>query len=222
MTTYGWYEVGRRRLPPPQLLTRWRKPLVASVVLIALLGAGGCGRAHRRAASADTGTGPRPEASGNPSQIGPEVTRACGDAAYGRLGKGWRSDPDTIRAGPLYFVYARGNRTMARKAFRGRGGRYPGQKMLIVVLRGRTAALAVPTREQRRLALLYSATQEALPAYSLREGETAVRFTACSDRDTQFNGGLILTGPQCATLNVRAGRSRSRVSIPFGTGAAPC
>jgi hypothetical protein len=120
------------------------------------------------------------------------------------------------------FVYARGNRQPPPSAYRGRAGRYPGQKVLIVLRRGSTATISVPRPERARVALLYASDQEAAPRYALADGEVSVTLTACGDSDTQFNGGMIVAGPRCVELDVRAAPRTRRVWIPFGTGHRPC
>lgn len=88
--------------------------------------------------------------------------------------------------------------------------------------------LTVPAAERRHLALLYDpAAWKADNRYRLADGDTAVTFRSCPPEQTppgtdgtQFNGGFLVAGPRCATLEVStpAWRTPRQVTVSFGAG----
>src|SRR5207253_998086 len=85
----------------------------------------------------------------------------------------------------------------------------PGQKVLLVVAGKTTVRLVIPTSERRRLRLLYDPSSWSPSGlYRLSAGDDASVFQACPD-ETQFNGGFIVAGPQCARVLVYVGRRGS-------------
>jgi hypothetical protein len=63
--------------------------------------------------------------------------------------------------------------------------------------------------------------------YRIADGDTAVTFQSCPPAQTplgadgtQFNGGFLVAGPRCATLEVSTPQWRAprRVTVSFGAG----
>ena len=100
------------------------------------------------------------------------------------------------------------------------GGRYPAQKLLVVVDRGAIATVVVALKDRARVGLLYQPAV-ADPPYRITQGTSAVEFEACHS-STQFNGGFIVAGPRCVQLDVHHNGKLTRAWIPFGTGRQPC
>ena len=84
--------------------------------------------------------------------------------------------------------------------------------------------IVVPEPERDRLSLSYGLSGRSDNLYALRDGKPTWALRACKDAETQFNGGFIVAGPQCAGLDVYVeGRSTPiRVMIPFGTDRQAC
>jgi hypothetical protein len=152
--------------------------------------------------------------------------RTCESSVYGDLGDGWRAQ--SVVVGPLAFVALRYAATQPAADFRRRGGGYQGLKALAVVAAGATVTLTVPPAERRHLALLYDpAAWKEDNHYRLGDGDTAVTFQSCPPEQTppgadgtQFNGGFLVAGARCATLEVStpAWRAPWRVTVSFGAG----
>ena len=152
--------------------------------------------------------------------------RTCESSVYGDLGGGWRAQ--SVVAGPLTFVALRYAATQPAADFRPRGGRYQGLKALAVVAAGATVTLTVPAAERRHLSLLYDPDAwDEVGGYRIADGDTAVTFQSCPPAQlpsgavgTQFNGGFLVAGPRCATLEVAtpAWRTPRRVTVSFGAG----
>lgn len=97
-----------------------------------------------------------------------------------------------------------------------------------MVRAGASVVLAVPDTEARTARLIYD-QHDFRPdgRYRLSDLDRVVRFDACRDRRfnggrSQFDGGLVVAGPQCVTLDVyvigeRTTRHRRRVAV-----GAPC
>jgi hypothetical protein len=145
---------------------------------------------------------------------------------YGDLGDGWRAR--SVVVGPLAFVALGYAATQPAADFRRRGGHYQGLKALAVVEAGTTVTLTVPAAERRHLALLYDpAAWTGDNRYRLGDGDTAVTFRSCPPEQTppgadgtQFNGGFLVAGARCATLEVATPgwRAPRRVTVSFGAG----
>jgi hypothetical protein len=81
----------------------------------------------------------------------------------------------------------------------------------------------VPPAERRHLALLYDpADWKENNQYRLGDGDTAVTFQSCPPEQTplgadgtQFNGGFLVAGARCATLEVSTPQWRTprRVTV---------
>lgn len=107
-------------------------------------------------------------------------------------------------------------------------GGFVSVKALVVVDRGAEVTLMIPSvTERAHVALLYDPSSfKDFNSYQLSDGEAVVIFQACPEGDgqfsgpTQFNGGFIVDGPQCATLDVLDAHTGllKRVNIAFGRG----
>jgi hypothetical protein len=162
------------------------------------------------------------------------VLRPCASSVYGDLGTRWLQE--SVVAGPLAFVRARAY-AASRSSFGSiGGGRYRGNKLLVVVRTGWVARVVVPSAQRRRVALQY-APEHFNEAVAPADGEHEVTFTACpprrpslgpvSARWTQFNGAIVVAGRRCVTLAVHAAKQGhplpvepARVRLSFGAG--PC
>jgi hypothetical protein len=141
-----------------------------------------------------------------------------------------------IRAGPLVLI-AREYATEPRSTFRavpGRPRRYYPQKLLVVVRAGVTVTASVPASE-RRFALLYGRSHWNIPysrGYRLADGERRVTFHACAPSTrslvpgkrrrvgkwTEFNGGVLVAGARCVTVDVGTRHRAWKARLSFGAG----
>jgi hypothetical protein len=205
---------GRRR-------RRWPSALAAVALVVALAACTGEAPAGR-AAGTTTAT---PTTAAPPGPPGTFV-RTCESSVYGDLGTGWRTR--SVVVGPLAFVALCDAATQPASDFRRRGGRYQGLKVLAVVEVGATVTLTVPAAERRHLSLLYDPDAwNEVNGYRIADGDTAVTFRSCPPAQTplgadgtQFNGGFLVDGPRCATLEVSTPRWKAprRVTVSFGAG----
>jgi hypothetical protein len=210
---------GRRRRP-------WPPALAAAGLAVALAACTAEAPAGRAVGSTATTAAPTTVAPTRPSGPAGAFVRTCESSVYGDLGDGWRKR--SVVVGPLAFVALRYAATQPAVDFRRRGGRYQGLKVLAVVKSGATVTLTVPAAERRHLSLLYDpAAWKEDNRYRLADGGTAVTFRSCPPAQTplgadgtQFNGGFLVAGPRCATLEVSTPRWRTprRVTVSFGAG----
>lgn len=202
------------------------RPALAAGAVAALL-LSGCGGGS----SSSTRHRGSPAAGRQPTELTADnrpPVRGCDAAAFGSLGRGWRSAPSTVRIGSVVFPFVRGYRNDPRRHFAAHhtshGPRYPGQKVLLVVDRGATVTVIIPSSERTRVSLLYTATSGEQPTYRVNQGTKSMRFEACPDQPTQFNGGFVVAGPRCVAVDVRDEKRARTVRgwIPFGTHGRPC
>jgi hypothetical protein len=155
--------------------------------------------------------------------------RTCASRVIGDIGapSAWRSSSITI-ARSVLLDGIRGPSHASRAAFGGTHGRYPAGKVLVVVKQGERVTMRVPTSERRVFSLLYDpgSMEGANNRYAISQGEHAVTFVACPgtspswSRATQFNGGPIVAGARCVSLDVRVGDHPWRtIRVAFGRGA---
>jgi len=173
----------------------------------------------------------------------PDVTRDCRTHIEGRLPPAERRR-DLI-VGPVRF---RGFRETSRFAARERGrgffehrnGEYGALKFVTEVRAGADVVVAIAPVSRHGARLLYARDiKYGRFGIPFEEGERAVRFRACAADHpafaprfyrrrtvgpwTQFNGGFLLTGPQCLRLDVyERGRAARRFAEPFGRARAGC
>jgi streptogramin lyase len=158
---------------------------------------------------------------------------SCSDSVYGQLGNGWQRD--SVVVGPIAFAGLRAAAVEPHKSFAHHRGGWGGTKTIVVVSEGKAVTVSIPPSERGRLALLYDSSAFKLSGgwYSPSEGEQAVTFRACEPGQspyrafgakgaTQFAGGFIVAGAQCASLDVTAaGEPTKHVRIPFGKDTCP-
>ena len=209
---------------------RWRRSrpsaLAAACLVLALAACTAEAPAGRAVGSTAAPTAPTTAAPTRPSGPAGAFVRTCESSVYGDLGDGWRRQ--SVVVGPLAFVALRYAAKQPAVDFRRRGGHYQGLKALAVVKAGATVTLTVPAAERRHLSLLYDpGAWKEDNQYRLADGDTAVTFQSCPPAQTplgadgtQFNGGFLVAGPRCATLEVSTPRWRTprRVTVSFGAG----
>ena len=146
--------------------------------------------------------------------------RGCDASVSGGLGSNWRDG--AVVAGPVAFVDLRLAATPSPLVSpRDRTGIV---KALIVLDAGTSVRLAVAGAARRHARLMYTAESLGLGRRNapLRVGTPSVMLTACSGRDTQFNGGFIVDGRRCVPLEIsQPGRSTERITISLGAGRCP-
>lgn len=157
----------------------------------------------------------------------PRQLIGCAQAVYGPP-DGWRSAPSTVGAGVAAWPYFRS--PPSRSSYGPHGGLAVFVKALLFVEPGHAVTVRIPTRERNRLSLLYGKTFEPRTQwhgadwFRLSEGAAAITFEACPRGRysgwTQFAGGFLVLGPQCAAVEVRARGSPRwlRRRLPFGKG----
>jgi hypothetical protein len=165
-----------------------------------------------------------------PESVESRLERRCDESVSGDLGPDWRSQ--TILLGPVGFVarsYARAPKSDFAPL---RPGRYPAQKVLLLVRRATTVTVSVvPHVRTPHAALLYNpANWTDRNAYRVTDGDKAMTFHACEGvysvfphGYTQFNGGFVVAGPGCVHVDIHVpGESRRyRVVLSFGAGRCP-
>jgi hypothetical protein len=161
--------------------------------------------------------------------------RTCEASVYGTLDDPtWRKH--SVTAGPLIFYSADQYAEQPPSLFAplgGNDGYYAGQKLLVLIRRGAVATVVVPESEGRYARLLYNpADWNDRNAYTLKDGETAVRFEGCPKGETatvggpltamtQFNGSFVVTGVRCVPLEVRV-RGQGTIPVTLSFGASRC
>ena len=153
----------------------------------------------------------------------------CGQSVYGPLGH-WRTAPQTLEAGLVAWPYLLPLRR-SHAAYVPRNRLAPFVKGLLVVEPGRTVTVRIPSRERSRLSLYYRKTFDPRRHwhgggfFRVSDGAGEITFTACprgpGSEWTQFAGGFLVRGAQCAVVEVRARGSFRwlRRRIPFGKGS---
>jgi len=146
---------------------------------------------------------------------------------YGDLGKGWRKS--ALVVGAVAFVGLAGEATARRSDFAPLEDGFRSVKALAVVNEGADVTVSVFPEDQIHVSLIYDpAFFKDLNSYQIADGETAVTFQSCSSGEppfgvrgpTQFNGGFIVDGSRCVTLNVvnAASGLLKRANVAFGRG----
>ena len=160
------------------------------------------------------------------------VTLGCRNSVFGGLGNGWRrASRGAIIAGPLawplleYIASDSGKPFPHPSSYAARGDLAPSVKALVVINPGRTVRLSVQAGERARLSLDYDYVQGGTPDgyFKVAAGAAAVTFVPCAQQ-TQFAGGFIVAGRQCARLDIYVGHSAKPIlsAIPFGVPTRRC
>jgi hypothetical protein len=159
----------------------------------------------------------------SPSPKAPGVfVRACDDSVFGELGQGWKKA--SVIMGPIAFVGLPGYRDGPERDFRSRHGRYPALKVLAVVTGNGVISVSIARRDTVRVRMMYDPSAWGdRNLYPLEAGDTTTVFGPClPHRSTQFNGGFLVTGRTCATLEVSAGGGQPlRKLVSFGALSCP-
>ncbi len=133
------------------------------------------------------------------------LTVGCDHTVYGQLGRDWRStSAGTVIAGPLAWVYLRqavNGIAIKRSHF---------IKALAVVNAGTEVTVSIPRSEAHRVSLDYTSVAPR-SRFHLPEGASSVTLKACpnpreldvSRGRSQFAGGFIVSGPQCAEVDIK-------------------
>ena len=149
--------------------------------------------------------------------------RYCSTAVYGDVGNNWRSN--ALGAGSLAFVQAKTFAEWPRSTLApvpGTRDRYQAHKVLAIISSGATVTVTVPVAAQRNFALLYDPSRFNRRSYRVADGEWQVTFQGCRWQDADgftpgFNGGFIVAGRRCVSLNVSVkGKPVSRLVLPLG------
>ena len=152
---------------------------------------------------------------------GPPTVRDCSSSVGADLPSDWQRY--TVAAGPLTLYYWNASTLTDPVRFTARApGRYEPIKILALVSGPATVTLSVPLTERGRVALVYGPASEWRKTMRISDGHAATNFEGCpgSDSDeTQFNGGFVVGGTQCATFDVHVeGRADAmKLAVPFGT-----
>jgi hypothetical protein len=150
---------------------------------------------------------------------GPPVVRDCASSVSGRLPPDWQQY--TVTAGPLTLYYWNGSTLTDANAFAPSApARYKPIKILALVRGAAAVTLSVPLDERRKVALVYGRPSEWRTTMRVSDGRAATSFRACPElNETQFNGGFVVAGVQCARFDVHVeGRSEPlSLAVPFGT-----
>lgn len=157
----------------------------------------------------------------------PQVV-GCGQAVFGSVGD-WRAARSSVVAGHAGWPYLVAFQ-QSRSSYGPHRGLAAFVKGLFVVEPAHVVTVRIPASEQRRLSLYYAATFEPRAQwhdttwFRVSDGAAAITFRACprgrNPGWTQFAGGFMVRGPQCALVEVRARGSARwlRRRIPFGKG----
>jgi hypothetical protein len=156
------------------------------------------------------------------------------------MASGWRSPANgTLVAGPLAWPYLRNIATDSGAPFPHPAsyapyhGLAPSVKALVLVNAGTTVRVSIPANERTRLSLDYTYIQTLRPVNNgsympVTDGASQVTFRACAPGPgvgpTQFAGGIIVAGAQCARINIyTSANNRPLVrQIPFGVPGHTC
>jgi hypothetical protein len=192
-----------------------------AVIVLALL-VGGC-TARPASRSGDLAPATTMPTASAPTAARGVSVRGCASSVWGQLDP--TPTPDDVVAGPLQFRGGRSYRSLTPAELRDS----PTLKVLVLVEAGATVTVTIPERQRSHAALLYLPSK--FDASRVRDGDWQVTFRGCragerglsaGRRHTQFNGGFVVDGPRCLSLEVRsAGGAPKRVALPFAVGRCP-
>lgn len=149
-----------------------------------------------------------PEAASNPDYV-----RPCDERIWGSF------DPDHddhINVGPLTFALVR----TYMPTFDNFAPEGTSVKARIAIEPGIVVTLVVPEAQREHVALDYNWNNWYTNGDPLDTAQRSVRFEACgSDSLRQYNGGIVVTDPRCATVEVWVeGENVPRqAALPVGT-----
>lgn len=164
---------------------------------------------------------------------GRSVVVACASAVYGQLAAGWRSPRQgALVAGPIAWVALSRVLPGSKSMYAPSHGLAPAVKALAVVNPGRGVTVSVPVGERGRLSLDYTSIaprSQKQGLFRVSDGASVVKFKPCPAAQypggrTQFAGGFIVSGAQCAELDIQpvGSPTRTRRNVSFGTPPRSC
>ena len=120
----------------------------------------------------------------------------------------------------------RGSRRLLRAALRHASDhRYPGFGAAATVRPGGVVTLVVSAADRAHVGFLFDrrAFRHSKHGYRVADGTAAVRFRGCTAPYTQYQGGFVVDGPRCATLEawVDGAPMPERRVVSFGAGPCP-
>lgn len=213
------------RQPPPGLVAlvrRRRRRHIARVAVTsaAVVLAAAVAIPPARSALLDRGAGSAMSpALPAPGSFGDGQFYGCGAQTFGGLGPGWQQG--ATHAGPIWII---SNGIAPDFRFVNPDGTLKAVP-LIVLVRDNTTVWLRPEGTQRG-SLRFLARFTSTNRYTLRDGATDAIFTSCSAKAAMFGSGLteyyigvIVTGPRCIPVDVRASATGKSVrsSLRFGS-----
>lgn len=101
--------------------------------------------------------------------------------------------------------------------------RFPGFETAATVALGHSVTIAVAPGDRAHVGFLFDhrAFRHAVHGYRVADGTAAVRLRGCTAPFTQYQGGFVLDGPRCTTLEawIDGAREPQRRVVSFGAGA---
>jgi hypothetical protein len=202
---------------------RWRASRLWSPVALVMLGLMACGGGDRSTpnperAADDTAitTSPAP---GGP--LGADVVRTCRTSGKGGLSA--QSYADSLVVGPI-ALGSLGNvpdDVLPRRP--AQASSFPAVESIAVLRAGSSVTVAIPSRERAFVGFIYDERKfRGDGLYRIDDLDHVVRFDACRDRRfnggvSQFDGGIVVDGPRCVSLDFYVGSSpralRRRIGI---------
>lgn len=149
------------------------------------------------------------------SESNPDYVRPCDERVWG--GPFDRNNEDYLNIGPVTLAKV-DNLPLFDASEPSSGG--TSVKVLIVIDPGSVVTLVVPQAQRENVALDYNWHNWYGAGDPLHTAQWAVRFEACgSETPRQYNGGIIVTGPRCVTLDVWVDDANNprKAMLPFGT-----
>ncbi len=193
---------------------RRRSGSVLVAALVCLTPAGCTGSNSRRPApSVSTPAAERPSNASTPET---RVLR-CQGSVTGDLGSDWRGNAVTV--GPLAIVNAR---LYAAQLYRPLGGGPYVAKALVVIEPGATVTLSISDEALGHASLSHGVHPPTGGIWTIQDGVRSVTFEACTYKETQFSGDILLDAPRCLPLRVTQSDGPTwRVVVSMGAGRCP-
>lgn len=159
---------------------------------------------------AGCGSLPSPFTSSPPPET-PDYVRPCSE----RLSGSFVPDDADIVVGPVTFATTRSLLRTASVNPNGMRASLP-----LAIAPGPAVTLVVPEADREHVALNYNPQTRYTVGAPLETAQQSVRFAACgAETPRQYNGGIIVAGARCVTLDVWIdGKDTPRKALlPFGT-----
>lgn len=154
----------------------------------------------------------------------PAYVAPCPSGVSGGLSRGY--ERQSLLAGPLALFPAGGGYADYPARFivpvRRGARRYPPFEAVATVRPGGDVTLAIAPADRAHVGFLFDPASWANSGrgYRVADGETAVRFRGCTAPYTQYQGGFVIDGPRCATLEIwlDGATAPERHVVSFGAG----